>query len=87
MKYKVLVPFRDKESDTPYMKGAYIDSLSIKRYKELSNQKKNAYDTKFIAIDVVDKSRKADLLEIAEAHNIKVSEDNTKAEILKALEG
>lgn len=87
MKYKVLVPFRDKESDTPYVKGDYIDNLSIKRYKELSNQKKNAYDTKFIAIDVVDNSKKADLLEIAETHNIKVSEDNTKAEILKALEG
>ncbi|MDK9857631.1 hypothetical protein [Staphylococcus equorum] len=87
MKYKVLVPFRDKESDTPYQQGDYIDSLSIKRYKVLSNQIKNAYNTKFIVIDAVDNSKKADLLEIAEAHNIKVSQDNTKAEILKALEG
>lgn len=87
MKYKVLVPFRDKETDTPYKQGDFIDSLTIKRYKELSNQRKNDYDTKFIAIDAVDNSKKSELLEIAEAHNIKVSEDNTKAEILKALEG
>lgn len=82
--YKVIRPFKDRHTGKYYTVGGTYE-CSLKRFKELFF-KDNAYNEQYIVLDVPDNAKKADLLEIAEAHNIKVSEDNTKAEILKALE-
>ena len=84
-RYKVVRPFKDKHTGKYYTVGDTYE-CSLKRFKELFF-KDNAYNEQYLNVDVPNNAKKADLLEIAEAHNIKVSEDNTKAEILKALEG
>ena len=83
--YKVIRPFKDRYTGKYYTVGDTYE-CSLKRFKELFF-KDNAYNEQYLNVDVPNNAKKADLLEIAEAHNIKVSEDNTKAEILKALEG
>ena len=42
---------------------------------------------RYIALDVDSKATKAELLEVAEKHSVDVSKDDTKAIIIKALEG
>lgn len=85
VQYKVVRPFIDKDTKKRYAIGD-IYECSLERFKELFF-KDNAHNEQYISVDVTDNAKKADLLEVAEAHNIKVSDDNTKAEILKALEG
>lgn len=84
-RYKVVRPFIDKDSKKRYEIGDTYE-CSVGRFKSLFF-KDNAYNEQYIVLDVLKNAKKADLLKIAEAHNIKVTEDNTKAEILKALEG
>lgn len=83
--YKVIRPFKDKHTGKYYTVGDTYE-CSLKRFKELFF-KDNAYNEQYLNVDVPNNAKKAELLDIAEAHNIKVSADNTKAEILKALEG
>ncbi|UUY79070.1 hypothetical protein NUT40_02840 [Staphylococcus saprophyticus] len=85
VQYKVVRPFIDKNTQKRYAIGD-IYECSLERFKELFF-KDNAHNKKYISVDVTDNAKKADLLEVAEAHDLKVTEDNTKAEILKALEG
>lgn len=85
VQYKVVRPFIDKDTQKRYAIGD-IYECSLKRFKELFF-KDNAHNEQYLSVDVTDNAKKAELLEVAEAHDIEVTEDNTKAEILKALEG
>ena len=49
--------------------------------------KQNEFKEQYIALDVDSKSTKAELLEIAKDFDLEVSEHDTKADIVKVLEG
>ncbi|MBF7019625.1 hypothetical protein ISO99_06830 [Staphylococcus sp. 18_1_E_LY] len=85
VQYKVVRPFIDKHTRKRYKVGD-IYECSLERFKSLFF-KDNAYNEQYIVLDVLNNAKKAELLEVAKEHSIDVSEDNTKAEILKALEG
>lgn len=85
--YEVVREFTDANSNEKYVVGSeYPTDVSEKRIGQLLH-KKNKYNQQYIKLVVDDKTTKSDLLEIADKHNIKVSEKDTKADILKALEG
>jgi len=85
--YNVVRPFIDKEDGKEYKVGdAFPTDITNERVEQLFH-KQNVYNEQYIALDVDAKATKAELLEIAEKHNVDVSQDDTKAVILKALEG
>ncbi|MEX3487367.1 hypothetical protein [Staphylococcus warneri] len=85
--YEVVREFTDANSNEKYVVGSeYPTDVSDKRISQLFH-KDNKYNQQYIKLVVDDKNTKSDLLEIANKHNIKVSEKDTKADILKALEG
>lgn len=85
--YKVVRPFIDKEDGKEYKVGdAFPTDITNERVEQLFH-KQNVYNEQYIALDVDAKATKAELLEAAEKHNVDVSQDDTKAVILKALEG
>lgn len=85
--YEVVREFTDANSNEKYVVGSeYPTDVSEKRIGQLLH-KENKYNQQYIKLVVDDKNTKSDLLEIANKHNIKVSEKDTKADILKALEG
>lgn len=85
--YKVIREFTDKDSGKKYVVNEdHPTDISNKRIKTLLF-KDNEYNQQYIAIVPSSDATKADLIEIAEKHNIEVSEKDTKADILKVLEG
>lgn len=85
--YKVIREFTDKESGKKYVVGEdYPENISKTRVKALLH-KDNQYKQQYIALELNDDLTKADLIEIANDNNIEVSEKDTKANIIKALEG
>ena len=85
--YKVVRDFINKEDQKEYKVGdEFPTDITSKRIDELFH-KQNVYNKQYIALDVDAKATKAELLEIAEKHNVDVSKDDTKAVFLKALEG
>ena len=85
--YKVVRDFINKEDQKEYkVVDEFPTDITYKRIDELFH-KQNVYNKQYIALDVDAKATKAELLEIAKKHNVDVSQDDTKAVILKALEG
>lgn len=86
--YKVVRPFKDKNTGKKYDIAEIYpkDECSSKRFKELFFQE-NKHNQQYIIVDVRDNAKKDEILEVAEFHNIQVTSDNTKAEILNTLEG
>lgn len=85
--YKVVRPFVDKEDGKEYKVGdAFPTDITSERIEQLFH-KQNVYNEQYIALDVDAKATKAELLEIAEKHGVDVSKDDTKAVIIKTLEG
>lgn len=83
--YKVIRPFKDKHTGKYYTVGDTYE-CSLKRFKELFF-KDNDYNEQYLNVDVPNNAKKAELLEVADVHDIKVTENNTKVEIVKVLEG
>lgn len=85
--YKVVREFTDKESGKKYVVGAdYPANISKARVKTLLH-KDNQYKEQYIAIVLDNDLTKAELIEVANDNNIEVSEKDTKANIIKVLEG
>lgn len=85
--YKVVRDFINKEDQKEYKVGdEFPTDITNERVEQLFH-KQNVYNEQYIALDVDAKATKAELLEIAEKHGVEVSKDDTKAVILKALEG
>lgn len=85
--YKVVRDFINKEDQKEYKAGdEFPTDITNERIEQLFH-KQNVYNEQYIALDVDSKATKAELLEVAEKHNVDVSKDDTKAVILKALEG
>ena len=85
--YKVVRPFIDKEDGKEYKVGDdFPTDITNERVEQLFH-KQNVYNEQYIALDVDAKATKAELLEIAEKHGVDVSKDDTKAVIIKTLEG
>lgn len=85
--YKVVRTFIDKESGKVYKVGdEFPTDITSERIEQLFH-KQNVYNEQYIALDVDAKATKAELLEIAEKHGVDVSKDDTKAVIIKTLEG
>lgn len=84
---KVIREFIDKHDNKKYEVGdQFPTDISKKRINELFH-KQNEFKEQYIALDVDSKSTKAELLEIAKDFDLEVSEHDTKADIVKALEG
>ena len=85
--YKVVRTFIDKESGKEYKAGdEFPTDITNERIEQLFH-KQNVYNEQYIALDVDSKATKAELLEVAEKHSVDVSKDDTKAVIIKTLEG
>ncbi|ARJ08766.1 MULTISPECIES: hypothetical protein [Bacilli] len=85
--YKVIRSFVDKHDNKKYEVGdEFSADISKKRINELFH-KQNKFKEQYIALDVDSKSTKAELLDVAKTHGIEVSEHDTKADIVKSLEG
>lgn len=85
--YKVVRTFIDKESGKVYKAGdEFSTDITNERIEQLFH-KQNVYNEQYIALDVDSKATKAELLEVAEKHSVDVSKDDTKAVIIKTLEG
>ena len=85
--YKVVRTFIDKESGKVYKAGdEFPTDITNERIEQLFH-KQNVYNEQYIALDVDAKATKAELLEVAEKHGVEVSKDDTKAVIIKTLEG
>ena len=75
--YKVVRPFIDKEDGKEYKVGdEFPTDITNERVEQLFH-KQNVYNEQYIALDVDAKATKAELLEIAEKHNVDVSQDDT----------
>ena len=84
---KVVRKFIDKHDNKKYEVGdQFPKDISKKRINELFH-KQNKFKEQYIALDVDSKSTKAELLDVAKTHGIEVSEHDTKADIVKSLEG
>ncbi|MDW4355189.1 hypothetical protein [Staphylococcus saprophyticus] len=88
MTYEVIRNFTDKATGTQYVIGDTYPNEQVddKRFDELFS-KNNKYNKKYIKIVVSDGLTKAELVQIAEDHNIEVSKKDTKNVIVEKLEG
>ena len=85
--YKVVRTFIDKESGKVYKaRDEFPTDITNERIEQLFH-KQNVYNEQYIALDVDAKATKAELLEVADKHGVDVSKDDTKAVIIKTLEG
>ena len=85
--YKVVRDFINKEDQKEYKVGdEFPTDITNERIEQLFH-KQNVYNEQYIALDVDSKATKAELLEVAEKHSVDVSKDDTKAVIIKTLEG
>lgn len=85
--YEVVRPFVDADSKKSYIVGKpYPTDITDERITQLLHAD-NKYNQQYIKLVVNDKNTKAELIEIADKHGIEVSEKDTKADILDALEG
>lgn len=88
MTYEVVRNFNDKHTGTTYKVGDTYptDQMNGKRFDELFNER-NKYNEKYIKIAASDDLTKAELIQIAEDHNIEVNKKDTKNDIVAKLEG
>ena len=85
--YEVVRPFVDAHSKKSYIVGKpYPTDITDERITQLLHAD-NKYNKQYIKLVVDSKNTKAELIEIAHKHGIKVSESDTKADILDTLEG
>ncbi|WP_441001679.1 hypothetical protein RGR08_11380 [Staphylococcus epidermidis] len=85
--YEVVREFADANTQKKYIVGSdYPTDISSERINQLLH-KENKYNQQYIKLVVDDKNTKEDLIDIANKHNIQISEKDKKADILKALEG
>lgn len=85
--YEVVREFTDANTQEKYIVGSdYPTDISSERINQLLH-KENKYNQQYIQLVVDDKNTKEDLIDIANKHNIQISEKDKKADILKALEG
>ena len=88
MAYEVIRNFTDKDTGTQYVVGDTYPNEQVddKRFDELFNRN-NKYNKQYIKIEVSDYLTKAELVQIAEDHNIDISKKDTKNVIVEKLEG
>ncbi|MFG5045792.1 hypothetical protein [Staphylococcus haemolyticus] len=85
--YEVVREFIDADDNKTYVVGSdYPTDITDVRITQLLHAD-NKYNQQYIKLVVDSDNTKAELIEIAEKHGIEVSEKDTKAKILDALEG
>lgn len=88
MTYEVVRKFNDKHTGLSYDVGSEYPSEQVddQRFNELFN-KNNKFNKQYIKIVASDDLTKAELIQIAEDHNIEVNKKDTKNDIVAKLEG